>query len=382
MSEAEVQPSTETVEPAGLDAIIDSALDKSGYGEDAPVAPVTTEIKADTPAEAKDDHPSDPTRYADGTFKPTKPAEAEPSVTEPAKAEATPAETITPQPLATEPLAAPARWSDADKAKFAALPREAQEIVLERNKAIEGDYTRKTQELAETRKGFEPVVGEIQRLNPLLQHMGMTPQQFIAESGAVASNLLSGNPRDRAGAIAYLVQHRQVPIPELLTALGVPTSQTGEVQADPVIPQLHQKVVSLETQLRQMNERSVTLERERAQAEFDALGQAKDQNGQAKFPHFQRAKQTMIQLVASGQADTWDNAYAKAVRLDDELFKQTVEAERASVAAEAEKQRLAAVDKANKAKPVKSSDGSPKGASQLKGLDAHISGAMERAGLN
>lgn len=381
MSDVEVPSPQQDAEPAGLDAIISGAIEKHGYGDEPPAPETTTNEAVETPAEVKIDADGR-ARQADGKFASTKPAEAAPSVTEPAQAEAKPAETITPQPLATEPIAAPARWSPEDKAKFAALPREAQEIVLERNKAIEGDYTRKTQELAETRKGFEPVVGEIQRLNPLLQHMRMTPQQFIAESGAVASNLLSGNPQDRAGAIAYLVQHRQVPIPELLKALGVPTSQTGEVSADPVIPQLHQKVVGLETQLRQMNERSVTSERERAQAEFDALGQAKDQSGQAKFPHFERVKQAMIQLVASGQADTWDNAYSKSVRLDDDLYKQTVETERANVAAEAEKQRLAAVDKANKAKPVRSSDGSPAGASQLKGLDAHIAGAMERAGMN
>jgi hypothetical protein len=281
-----------------------------------------------------------------------------------------------------QPIEPPARWSDADKAKFAALPREAQEIVADRAKAMEADYTRKTQEVAETRKGIEPVLGEFQRLNPLLQHMGMTPQQFIAESGQVASNLLSGNPRDRAGAIAYLVQHRQIPVADVLTALGVPISQTGDaLVADPVVPQLHQKVTSLEQQLRQMNEQAALHERQRAQAEFDALGQAKDDSGQLKYPHFARVSQAMIQLVASGQADTWDNAYSKSVRLDDELYQQTIAAEQAKIAADAEKARLAAVEKAKKAQPVKSSDGSPKGAASLKGLDAHIAGAMARAGL-
>lgn len=373
-----LSPQADAPEPAkGLDAILSSAIEKSGYGEEAKPA----EKPADVIETPKEDRPRD----ASGRFLPKESADAKPSDTEPAKAEAKPAETVATEPPAPEPIQPPARWSDADKAEFAKLAPEAQKLLLARYSAIEGDYTRKTQEIAETRKAFEPVVGEIQRLNPLLQHMGMTPQQFIAESGAVANNLLSGNPQQRANAIAYLVQHRQVPVPELLNALGIPLPPGAEglqmQRPDPAVSQLHQTVSGLQAQLRQMTEQRELEERQRAQAEFDALGQAKDQNGQPKFPHFERVRNAMIQLVASNQADTWDAAYIKAVRLDDELYKQTVEAERQRVAAEAEKARLEAVEKAKKAQPVKSSDGAPKGGQQLKGLDAHLSAAIERMGV-
>lgn len=371
-----------TPEPAGLDAILSENL--KGYGEE-PVA--VSEKPDDAPAEKPSEPKIDATgraHAADGKFAPKKSAEAEkPSEPEPAPAEATPAVDPAIQPAQTvQPIEPPAKWSEADKAEFAKLPREAQQVLVERHKAMEADYTRKTQEVAETRKGIEPLLGEVQRLNPLLQHMGMTPQQFIAESGAVASNLLSGNPSERAGAIAYLVQHRNIPVAEVLNALGVPIPNAGEgAQPDPAFMQLRQHVTGLEQKLRQFEQQKQVEETQRAQAEFNALGQAKDDSGKLKFPHFERVQRTMLQLVANNQSPSWDDAYTKAVRLDDELYKQTVEAERASVAAAAERARLEAVEKAKKAQPVKQSGSAPVGGTKLTGLDAHLSGALERAGF-
>lgn len=372
----------ENPEPAGLDALLTENL--KDYGNEPEVAATveTTEAPA-TPSEPKIDA-TGRAHAADGKFATKKSAEAETPSTEPATAEAKPATDPAIQPAqAVQPIEAPARWSEAEKAEFAKLPREAQQVLSDRHKAMEADYTRKTQEVAETRKGIEPLLGEVQRLNPLLQQMGYTPQQFIAESGAVASNLLSGSPSDRANAIAYLVQHRNVPIAELLNALGVPLPNAGDgsQQPDPAFMQLRQHVTGLEQQLRSINERRQVEETQRAQAEFDALGAAKDENGQLKMPHFGRVKTAMLQLVANNQSASWDDAYTKAVRLDDDLYKQTVEAERASVAAAAEQARLAAVEKAKKAQPVKQSGGATAGSSKLTGLDAHLSGALERAGF-
>lgn len=49
----------------------------------------------------------------------------------------------------------PARWSREDKEAFQALPAPAQKLVLERNQAMEADYTRKSQALASERTQFE-----------------------------------------------------------------------------------------------------------------------------------------------------------------------------------------------------------------------------------
>jgi hypothetical protein len=130
-----------------------------------------------------------------------------------------------------------------------------------------------------------------------------------------------------------------------------------------------------------MAEQSKTFERQRAEAEFNAIGQTKDDTGAAKYPHFERVKQTMIRLVADGLSQSWDDAYTKSVRLDDELHTQDVEAQRVKALADQERQRQEAVEKAKNAAPVRSSTGSPGGETKLKGLDAHLGAALDRAGM-
>lgn len=57
-----------------------------------------------------------------------------------------------------------------------------------------------------------------------------------------------------------------------------------------------------------------------------------------------------------------------ALRLDDDLYKETLESERAAVSRKEEAKRKAAVDKAKKTRPTQST-APPKGAVMASGLD-------------
>lgn len=65
----------------------------------------------------------------------------------------------------------------------------------------------------------------------------------------------------------------------------------------------------------------------------------------AKAEHFEAARPTMIQLLQSGVATTLEDAYQKALRLDEELFAQQQQAQQAKALAE----RKASADRAAKA---------------------------------
>jgi hypothetical protein len=363
-------------QPAGLDAILDSALEN--YSEEPAAEPSGEKPEPVIDADGR-------ARGADGKFVSTKPAEAEPSVTEPATAEAKPADPAVLDPAKAQPIEAHPRWSAELKAEFVKWPPEVQKAFRDRHDATEADYTRKSQELAETRKGVEPLLGEVKRLEPLLQRWQTTPQDFMVRSAQVVNSLTSPNVQERVSTVANLVQHYQVPLDGLLHALGIPIPQVGQdgqvAPLDPTALQLRQTVSGLERKLQQMEEQSKTFERQRVEAEFNAIGQTKDENGAARYPHFDRVRQPMIQLVADGLAESWDQAYSKAVRLDDELHTQVMQEERTKALAEQERQRQEAVEKAKKAAPVRTSNGSPNGAAKPKGLDAHLDAALDRAGL-
>jgi hypothetical protein len=370
MDTAELQPSAaaEPAEGDKLDQIINSAYDSVEAENAAP-----EESQQETADRLRDER---------GRFAAKNPAEAEPSTQEPATAEATPVEAQPVEP-AQQPLEPHPRWSDTDKAKFGTLPRDAQEFLLAREKMTEADYTRKTQEIAEQRKSIEPLIGEVTRLNPLFQHLGMTPQQFVAESATVAHNLLSGTPEQRANAVAYLVNLHGVPPQAVIQALGIPlhSGEDGQTSANPQFANLSQTITQLERKLYQIETQAQNEQRSRAEHEFNALAHAKDDNGQQKYPHFERVKQAMLQLAANGQADTWDAAYTKATRLDDDLHKEVIEAAAKREREALEKQRQESVEKAKRAQPIRESNSAPRGDAGKKGLDNHIDAALSRAGF-
>lgn len=304
-------------------------------------------------------------------------AEPEPSQAEPAPDEAKPAEDQGDAPAEQpQPLQPPERWSEVDKAAFAKLPPDAQAMVLERNKAMEGDYTRKTQELAETRKQIEPLLSSVSQWSPYLQSLNVTPEQAFQQMLATEYTLRTGTPEQRQQALAYLAELYAVPLPQ--SSAG----NDGEnLQPDPHVQQLRHELSSLKQLLAQRDVESRARERQQAELEFESVGRAKDESGNAKYPHWDRVKASVVQLVATGQADSWDAAYQKAVRLDDDLYKQIVEAERKRALEAAEKERQAALEKAKQAKPLKTSPAMPKGATAARDLDAILSEQITRAGI-
>jgi hypothetical protein len=57
-------------------------------------------------------------------------------------------------------------------------------------------------------------------------------------------------------------------------------------------------------------------------------------NFASKAEYFEEARPTMIQLLQSGVAGTLEEAYEKAIRLNDDLFQQTQQRSQAEAAAQ------------------------------------------------
>jgi hypothetical protein len=85
----------------------------------------------------------------------------------------------------------------------------------------------------------------------------------------------------------------------------------------------------------------------------------------------------MGQLMANGQASTMEDAYDKAT----EPIRAAVAAELGSRSKQAEESNKAALEKAKKAAPVRSSGTAPNGSAKGKGLDAILSESMAQHGM-
>lgn len=205
----------------------------------AEAAPAEVEAPADDHPEPLDkgDHPSDPKRYADGTFKPVK-QEAAPEKAAAPDPKLPPVDN-TAKPSTEQPStavgAAPVSWAAEAKASWASLPPAIQNAVLKREAEVSNGFRQKSDEVRRYEQVIAPVAQEAARL-------GMQPDQAI-NALMSAHHMLQ---QDAPAAIARLAQQYGV---DLATLASNPPAIQAQPRHDPMVSQLTQHVSKLESQL-------------------------------------------------------------------------------------------------------------------------------------
>lgn len=356
-------------EPAAtdLDSILDKAIEQHTPKEDAPVAEAAPESAAEHEPRVDE---TGRLHGKDGKFIQKDSAAEASAPAEPAQAATTePKPVVEPVPT-VQPLEAPSRWSSEEKAKFAAWPRDVQEAVLERNRALEADHTRKTQEAAELRRSAEPILNAVrpfeQYLNQLAPKIGQTPDKMIGQLLGVEYQLRTGDPYEKVAALQQIAQSYGIDLAAL---------SRGEMPAgpDPAFTQLRQSFGNIEQRLSQFEQMMQAEQQRQTVQQIETFRTAADQSGRPLYPHFERVRGVMGQLMSQDGDLSLEQAYQKAV----EPINAAIAEELKNREAEAEKQRQAAVEKAKKAAPVVSSGSQPNGSTKAKGLDALLSEAID-----
>ena len=268
------------------------------------------------------------------------------------------------------PLEAPQHWSAADKERFSGMPRDAQEYVLERDKSMTADYTRKTQETAQMRQQLEPLMHVLEPMMPAIRQAGITPQQYMAQL-IQGDRSIQANP---LGAIQHIARNAGINLEALeQQAATVP-------QPDPQVNALQQQVQQLQGYVQNNEERAAQERQAGLVNQIDTFASQTDAEGNLAHPHFDSLRVTMGQLIESGAASDLNDAYGKALRLDDSLYQQSLEAERTKVKTAEDKRRKEAVAKAKKV-PTRRSANPPAGTVQSNNLDDILGNALDNAGL-
>jgi hypothetical protein len=348
------QPVAQDLDTIITDAIARTEVDPTAAGDGAKPA-------GDKPRDAQG-------RFAPSNSAPDASREGAPDGAQPAKTDAAS------KPADAQPLEPPARWSDADKAKFAAWPRDVQESVLERHKAMEADYTRKTQEASDLRRQAEPLLHAVQPfqqyLTELSPRIGVAPGEMIRGLLQTEYTLRNGTPQQKAQALQEIVQTYGI---DLAAPNG---GQPG--QPDSAISHLHQQISHLTQRLSAYERQSSDESSRQLQATVDAFSSERHPDGTPKRPHFERFKGVMAHLLETRQASTLDEAYQLATEplraaLADELSQRQTTLDQ---------QRRDAVDKARRAAPPPRSGSQPNGSTAAgSGLDALLSQAIAKAGI-
>ena len=178
---------------------------------------------------------------------------------------------------------------------------------------------------------------------PELQKNGIHPAAWINNLGRAHVTLAQGNDQQRLQMFVKLANDYNVPLQALL----------GGQQPDQYVTATQNELQALRQQVDKVNSWAENEKQSRLMAEIDRV-----QSDTESFPHFEAVRGTMAQLLESGMAQNLEGAYAKAVRMQDDVWQ--VEQERLLSTAMAGSQRSQQVAKA-KAAAVSIKSSTPSG---------------------
>lgn len=342
-----------------LDDVISKALD-SHEADDAPPAK------------------TDSTRDELGRFKSSKPAAeggndapvADAPVIETADAAKAQPVTAAPQaPAWTDGHFA--GWKPEQRDKFKALPPDVQQLVMDRQAENQAFYQRKISETDTFRQAAEPLVQAAQRIEPFARSIGVKPDELLTNYAAIDYQLRYAPYTEKVKLLGQIAEQYGVPFaPPETDPYADPLQPNG--QAYPVIHDLQSQVLKLKTELNQYQQQSQQAVDSRIASEIDAFTKATNPDGSPKHPFFETVRQAMGDLISAGKAQSLDAAYQLAAKpILDRIAAEAQARQKAADDAQA-----AALARAKKAAPVRTSGTSPNGKTRGGGLDAVLDQAL------
>lgn len=287
------------------------------------------------------------------------PEPAAPAVPEPAKAEpvapkseaaapaaepepapaAEPVATETPEPAKPEPvetIEAPQHWPLAEREMFSKQPVEVQKYLLDRHKALEADYTKKTQSVAQFQRQWD-------QINELLApHREKYSLAGMDDTAAV---------RQLLQAHAWLEKEPRAAIDWLAKSYGIDLTQPVDpaAQEDPAVVALRNQVAQLTRS--QEQERAAAREKEQKEnlARVTQFAEAKDAQGNLQRPYFDDVSDEIVALMKSGVSKDLQDAYDRAVYANPTTRAKLIAAEAAQRQAKADQEAKAKAEAAKRA---------------------------------
>jgi len=219
------------------------------------------------------------------------------------------------------------------------------------------EYAWKREE--EMRAGVEPLLSKAQfadqmqqALEPYMNNirgLGIEAPQAVKALMEADNVLRHGTPQQKQQYFAQLAQQYGI--------------NMGDVQVQPTDPNFY----AIQNELAQVRGEVLNWKQQQEAAQNQALLQEINQF-QTKAEYFEEARPTMIQLLNSGVAQDLDDAYQKAIRLDNDLFTKHQQASQgAADAAKREASNKAA--KAARAAAVSVKSSTPGAATSTKAQD-------------
>jgi hypothetical protein len=279
--------------------------------------------------------------------------------------------TVTTDPAVTEaPLEAPQNWAAKDKEFFTKHPREIQQWVLDRHKAMEGDYTKKTMELAPFRKEREQLDEIFSPYDERIQLAGSTRVDEIKRLVAASAYL----ERDPKAGIQWLANAYSVDLSNL--AQG-----TTQSQPDPALKQVTEQVTNLQRAMKAQQDAYQQHQMQVHLTKVTTFAQEKDAQGNLKHPFFEDVSDDIVKSLKAGLANDLQDAYDRAIYANPDTRAKVIAAEDAKRKTQLETERKKKAEAAKKAGfDVRGQGAAASTAAERNSLRADLESAFESTG--
>ena len=212
-------------------------------------------------------------------------------------------------------------------------PEEAKKVA-EYNYQREAEYATGVSVWKDRATRLQSVERAIEPFMPELQKNNISPDVWIKNLGMAHHTLAKGTPEQKLQMFQKLAQDYGIPLGAVQQAQG------GQV--DPAMLQIIEQFNQLRGQVQGVTSWKEQQEQQRVTSAIAAL-----KNDTEKYPFFEEASGTMAQLLESGLAPDLPTAYAKAVRMDEQLWQK--EQARQSQANQSQNKAIQAVANAKRA---------------------------------
>jgi hypothetical protein len=187
------------------------------------------------------------------------------------------------------------------------------------------------------RAGVEPLLSKAQFADAMqqaispymqtIQGLGMTPDKAVAALMEADHKLRNSDPQTKLQYFQQLAQSYGINLGGMQAAPG----QMPQQAVDPTVWALQNELNKVRGEVMGWKQQQEMMENQNLLNEINQFS--------LKAEHFEDVRPTMIQLLQSGVAQTLEDAYEKAVRLDPNLFEQMTKAQQAEAAAKQAKEQ-------------------------------------------
>jgi hypothetical protein len=262
-----------------------------------------------------------------------------------------------PQGSSSQP---PEHWSAEDKATFAKLPTEGQSFLLRRHQEMEADYTRKSQTASgavQFAQSLSPVFDD-PAIAGSLRQSGFNAVDAVQQWASFHKRAITPDPREQVGLLVELSQRMGLDPARLFVGMKPPPDLSPEDMKDPAIryfaDHMSRTTGEMQALKARLQEMVDTAEKQREQEAVDVAMQninqfehEKDASGNPLRPHFNRVINDIVDLFRINPERGMQDAYLRAVRMNEDLYQETIAAERNRLQSQSSVDRARAASRGN-----------------------------------